>query len=197
MSLPGHDPSSHILRACQNPPQFLTHARSTARCAAWLTRSSRQRRHRRPGDRRYPATRRATRRSHRQDHRGAGEGVIVRAARSTSHSIATTCRRSGRVPWSAHTSCRWTLDGKRVVIVDDVLYTGRTVRAALDELADFGRPVAHRARRAHRPRRPRTADPRRRGGTHAWMSPAGQRVDVFVEEAGWTRSRRVADRDDA
>ncbi|MGH7671046.1 MAG: phosphoribosyltransferase family protein, partial [Gemmatimonadaceae bacterium] len=27
-----------------------------------------------------------------------------------------------------------------VVIVDDVLYTGRTVRAALDELADFGRP---------------------------------------------------------
>jgi pyrimidine operon attenuation protein / uracil phosphoribosyltransferase len=32
------------------------------------------------------------------------------------------------------------IDGKRVVIVDDVLYTGRTVRAALDELADFGRP---------------------------------------------------------
>ena len=28
----------------------------------------------------------------------------------------------------------------RVVIVDDVLYTGRTVRAALNELADFGRP---------------------------------------------------------
>ena len=27
-----------------------------------------------------------------------------------------------------------------VVIVDDVLYTGRTTRAALDELADFGRP---------------------------------------------------------
>jgi pyrimidine operon attenuation protein/uracil phosphoribosyltransferase len=32
------------------------------------------------------------------------------------------------------------LSGKHVVIVDDVLYTGRTVRAALDELADFGRP---------------------------------------------------------
>jgi pyrimidine operon attenuation protein / uracil phosphoribosyltransferase len=32
------------------------------------------------------------------------------------------------------------IDGKRLVIVDDVLYTGRTVRAALDALADFGRP---------------------------------------------------------
>ena len=32
------------------------------------------------------------------------------------------------------------LDDSTVVIVDDVLYTGRTVRAALDEFADFGRP---------------------------------------------------------
>src|SRR6266568_9086525 len=32
------------------------------------------------------------------------------------------------------------LTDKHVVIVDDVLFTGRTARAALDELADFGRP---------------------------------------------------------
>jgi pyrimidine operon attenuation protein/uracil phosphoribosyltransferase len=32
------------------------------------------------------------------------------------------------------------LTGKHAVIVDDVLYTGRTIRAALDELVDFGRP---------------------------------------------------------
>ncbi len=32
------------------------------------------------------------------------------------------------------------IDGMVVAIVDDVLFTGRTVRAALDELADFGRP---------------------------------------------------------
>jgi len=33
------------------------------------------------------------------------------------------------------------IDGECIVIVDDVCYTGRTVRAALDELADFGRPA--------------------------------------------------------
>jgi pyrimidine operon attenuation protein/uracil phosphoribosyltransferase len=34
------------------------------------------------------------------------------------------------------------IDGKTVVIADDVLYTGRTIRAALDALADLGRPDA-------------------------------------------------------
>ncbi len=34
------------------------------------------------------------------------------------------------------------LDDKTVVLVDDVLYTGRTIRAALDALADLGRPAA-------------------------------------------------------
>jgi pyrimidine operon attenuation protein/uracil phosphoribosyltransferase len=33
------------------------------------------------------------------------------------------------------------IDGRTVVVVDDVLYTGRTVRAALDEIIDFGRPA--------------------------------------------------------
>ncbi|MEJ2540120.1 MAG: bifunctional pyr operon transcriptional regulator/uracil phosphoribosyltransferase PyrR [Gemmatimonadota bacterium] len=33
------------------------------------------------------------------------------------------------------------IDGATVVLVDDVLYTGRTVRAALNELADYGRPA--------------------------------------------------------
>jgi len=33
------------------------------------------------------------------------------------------------------------LDGKRVVLVDDVLFTGRTIRAAMDALIDLGRPM--------------------------------------------------------
>lgn len=36
------------------------------------------------------------------------------------------------------------VDGREVILVDDVLHTGRTVRAALNELFDFGRPSAVR-----------------------------------------------------
>jgi pyrimidine operon attenuation protein/uracil phosphoribosyltransferase len=35
-----------------------------------------------------------------------------------------------------------TLEGRRVVLIDDVLYTGRTIRAAMDALMDYGRPRA-------------------------------------------------------
>lgn len=38
------------------------------------------------------------------------------------------------------TDISFTIEGKNVVLVDDVLYTGRTIRAALDALMDFGRP---------------------------------------------------------
>jgi pyrimidine operon attenuation protein/uracil phosphoribosyltransferase len=38
------------------------------------------------------------------------------------------------------TDIPFALDGKHVVLVDDVLYTGRTIRSAMDALMDFGRP---------------------------------------------------------
>jgi pyrimidine operon attenuation protein / uracil phosphoribosyltransferase len=47
----------------------------------------------------------------------------------------------GPRPVVGPTHLPWDLEGKHVIIVDDVLYTGRTIRAALDELADFGRPA--------------------------------------------------------
>jgi pyrimidine operon attenuation protein / uracil phosphoribosyltransferase len=38
------------------------------------------------------------------------------------------------------TDIPFAVDGRRILLVDDVLYTGRTVRAAMDALVDFGRP---------------------------------------------------------
>lgn len=87
----------------------------------------------------------------------------------------------GPRPVVGPTSIPVDIDGQHVVIVDDVLYTGRTVRAALDELADFGRP-----------RRIALAVLIDRGGRELPIAPdvvgkkvdvrAGQRVDVFIEE---------------
>jgi pyrimidine operon attenuation protein/uracil phosphoribosyltransferase len=38
------------------------------------------------------------------------------------------------------TDIKFSMEGKKVIIVDDVLYTGRTIRAALDAILAFGRP---------------------------------------------------------
>ncbi len=38
------------------------------------------------------------------------------------------------------TDIPFNIDGKKIILIDDVLYTGRTIRAALDALQDFGRP---------------------------------------------------------
>lgn len=43
-------------------------------------------------------------------------------------------------PSLGHTNIPSDVNGKRVVLVDDVLFTGRSVRAALDALTDLGRP---------------------------------------------------------
>ncbi len=48
--------------------------------------------------------------------------------------------RARELPKVGKTEIPFRLDDKRVVLVDDVLFTGRTVRAALEALADFGRP---------------------------------------------------------
>ncbi len=40
------------------------------------------------------------------------------------------------------TALPFAVDGRHIVLVDDVLYTGRTIRAAINELYDFGRPAS-------------------------------------------------------
>jgi pyrimidine operon attenuation protein / uracil phosphoribosyltransferase len=50
-------------------------------------------------------------------------------------------RPPGRQPVVRATSIPFPLEGKTVVLVDDVLYTGRTIRAAIDALLEFGRPA--------------------------------------------------------
>jgi len=86
------------------------------------------------------------------------------------------------------------IDGQHVVIVDDVLYTGRTIRAALDELADFGRP-----------RRIALAVLIDRGGRELPIQPdivgkrisaeATQRVDVMVEDIDGRDAAVIAERE--
>jgi pyrimidine operon attenuation protein/uracil phosphoribosyltransferase len=45
-------------------------------------------------------------------------------------------------PVVRRTEIPFSIDDKRILLVDDVLYTGRTIRAALDALIEFGRPKA-------------------------------------------------------
>ena len=64
-------------------------------------------------------------------------------------------------PLVRDTKLDFELEGRTVILVDDVLYTGRTIRAAIDALLEYGRPDARAARSARRPRPPRAADPAR------------------------------------
>ena len=49
-------------------------------------------------------------------------------------------RRGTELLQASETNIETSLENKKVVLIDDVLFTGRTVRAALDALHDFGRP---------------------------------------------------------
>jgi pyrimidine operon attenuation protein/uracil phosphoribosyltransferase len=48
----------------------------------------------------------------------------------------------GPQPVVRRTEIPFSIDDRKILLVDDVLYTGRTIRAALDALIDFGRPRA-------------------------------------------------------
>ncbi|NDC42691.1 MAG: bifunctional pyr operon transcriptional regulator/uracil phosphoribosyltransferase PyrR [Chitinophagia bacterium] len=48
---------------------------------------------------------------------------------------------SSNLKLPSQTDIRFNVDGMNVVLIDDVLYTGRTIRSAMDALIDFGRPA--------------------------------------------------------
>ncbi len=50
-------------------------------------------------------------------------------------------RSTGRQPVVHATRLDFPVDGRTIILVDDVLYTGRTVRAGIDALFDYGRPA--------------------------------------------------------
>lgn len=87
----------------------------------------------------------------------------------------------GAQPVIRGTDIPFDVEEKVVVLVDDVLYTGRTVRAALDEIIDFGRPrriwLAVLVDRGHR-ELPIAAD----FTGEVLVTTEGQVVDVLVDE---------------
>ena len=97
--------------------------------------------------RRDPDARRPARAAARAPDRGARRRRARARRASTSPSTATTSRsaaarrRSRAQPLVRATQLDFPLDGRTVVLVDDVLYTGRTIRAAIEALFDYGRPA--------------------------------------------------------
>jgi pyrimidine operon attenuation protein/uracil phosphoribosyltransferase len=70
------------------------------------------------------------------------EGVDVSAGIIDITLYRDDLSRSKQRPEVRGTQIPFAIDDRRVVLVDDVLYTGRTIRAALDALMDFGRPLS-------------------------------------------------------
>ncbi len=75
----------------------------------------------------------------------SGVELALGALDITFHRDDVHVRGGGRAPHRQpvvrSTSLPFSLEGLTVVLVDDVLYTGRTIRAAIDALLDFGRPA--------------------------------------------------------
>jgi pyrimidine operon attenuation protein/uracil phosphoribosyltransferase len=94
----------------------------------------------------------------------------------------------GAAPVIGPTDVRFPVQGKTIILVDDVLYTGRTVRAALSEIVDFGRP-----------RRVWLAVLIDRGGRELPIAAdfAGERIDVAQEEDVQVRLREEGAPEDA
>ena len=94
--------------------------------------------------------------------------------------------RIGPTPVVGQTDLPFSVDDKLVILVDDVLFTGRTVRAAMDALIDFGRPrkieLAILADRGADNRELPIA-PNYVGGV--WNTSPEQTINVYLKEEGY------------
>jgi pyrimidine operon attenuation protein/uracil phosphoribosyltransferase len=95
--------------------------------------------------------------------------------------------RIGPTPVVRKTELPFSVDGRNVVLVDDVLFTGRTIRAAMDALMDYGRPkrieLAVLVDRGNGARElPIMAN--YVGGV--WSIEPNQTVNVYLSESGYT-----------
>ncbi|WP_059104685.1 bifunctional pyr operon transcriptional regulator/uracil phosphoribosyltransferase PyrR [Shouchella shacheensis] len=70
-----------------------------------------------------------------------GEAIAVGEVDITLYRDDLTPKTTNQEPVLQGTDIPVAINGKTVILVDDVLYTGRTVRAALDALMDLGRPA--------------------------------------------------------
>ncbi|MBW2609354.1 MAG: bifunctional pyr operon transcriptional regulator/uracil phosphoribosyltransferase PyrR [Deltaproteobacteria bacterium] len=94
--------------------------------------------------------------------------------------------RIGPTPIVGKTDLPFSIDDKAIILVDDVLFTGRTVRAAMDALIDFGRPkkieLAILVDRGDNDRElPIKAD--YVGGE--WNTAPDETINVYLKEAGY------------
>jgi pyrimidine operon attenuation protein/uracil phosphoribosyltransferase len=100
-------------------------------------------------------------------------------------------RRHENVLLPQKTEIPFAIEGQRIILVDDVLFTGRTVRAALSALMDFGRPASvellvlvDRRRQRHIPVEPNY--------TGIWVDTlASENVSVEWQEQSGTDSIRI------
>jgi len=68
------------------------------------------------------------------------EGISLQCGSLDATLYRDDIMKSDRKPKLEKTNIPFSVDDKKVILVDDVLFTGRTIRAAMDALMDFGRP---------------------------------------------------------
>lgn len=101
--------------------------------------------------------------------------------------------RIGPNPKSGSTEIPFSIDDKIVILIDDVLFTGRTVRAAMDALIDFGRPKRiELAVLVDRGEEQRELPIKANYVAKEWQTSGSDTINVYLEEQGF-RDRVVVE----